>query len=57
MSKQLNIFHSTAPTLDAQLGWGERGRPPLSFFENRKQWPDFGKEGPNYVHPCLPFKM
>ena len=26
-----------------QLG-GERGRPPLPFFENRKQCPDFGKK-------------
>ena len=32
---------------------GRGGRPPLPFFENRKKCPDFGKKGPNCVHPWV----
>ena len=33
---------------------GVRGvRPPLPFFENQKKCPDFGKKGPNCVHPWV----
>ena len=35
----------------AQLGG--RGRSPLLFFEDRKKCPDFGKKGPNCVHPWV----
>ena len=29
----------------------EGGRPPLPFFENQKKCLDFGKKGPDFVHP------
>ena len=32
---------------------GGRGRPPLLFFENRKNCPDFVKKGTNCVHPWV----
>ena len=34
-------------------GEGGEGGPPLPFFENRKKCPDFGKKGPNCVHPWV----
>ena len=35
----------------AQLGWGDERRPLLPFFENWKRCLDFGRKGPNCVHP------
>ena len=52
----MNTFHSflankiPKSNSGAQLG-GER--PPLPFFENRKKCPDFGRKGPNCVHPWV----
>ena len=31
----------------------EGGMPPLPFFENQKTCIDFGKKGPNCVHPWV----
>ena len=31
------------------------GIPCLFFFENRKKCPDFGKKGPDCVHPWVKF--
>ena len=36
----------------ATIGKGG-GRSPLPFFENLKKCPDFGKKGPNCVHPWV----
>ena len=36
----------------ATMGKGG-GRSPLPFFENLKKCPDFGKKGPNCVHPWV----
>ena len=52
----LDIPKAFDKVLGTQLG-GEGGRPPLSFFENRKKCPDFGKRGPNCVHPWVEFSI
>ena len=36
---------------------GGRGRPPLPFFENQKECPDFGKKCPDCVHPLVKFAI
>ena len=36
-----------------QLGGGDEGRSPLSFFENRERCPDFGKKDSNCAHPWV----
>ena len=33
------------------------GRPPLPLFENRKKYPDFGKEGPDCIHYYVKFSI
>ena len=37
----------------AQLGGGEGGGIPCPFLKIEKKCPDFGKKGPNCVHPWL----
>ena len=32
---------------------GGEGRPPLPFLEIKKKCPDFGKKGPDCVHPWV----
>ena len=30
--------------------WEDRGRPSLTFLENRRECPGFGKKGPDCVY-------
>ena len=54
----LGIFRDidaiSATLTGVQLGGG---RPPLSFSENQKKCPDFGKKGPNCVHLWVKFSI
>ena len=34
-----------------------KGRSPLPFFENRKKYPDFGKQGPDCVDLWVKFSI
>ena len=47
--RDIDAYSSTLT--DVQLGGG--GRSSLSFLENRKKYSDFGKEGPDCVHPWV----
>ena len=51
LRKQLQIL-----VRRATRSW-EGGRPPLPFFENQKKFPDFGKKGPDCVHPWVKFTI
>ena len=35
--------------------WKRKMRFPLSFLENQKRYPDFGKKGPDCVHLWVKF--
>ena len=38
-------------------GGGREGRSPLTFFENRKKYPDFGKMCSAFVHLWVKFSF
>ena len=44
------LFHLLSRQATRRWGEGGKGRPPLFFYENQKECPDFEKNIPDYFH-------